>query len=66
MVDWQMKYVYMTIIALCTLFNSFANSYAFSAWESGIPLTIMLECGGNTDKALQQLTLSELMEVKTS
>jgi hypothetical protein len=61
-----MKYVYMTIIALCTLFNSFAQSYALAAYQSGIPLTIMLECGGNTNKALQQLTLNELMEVKTS
>lgn len=61
-----MKYVYITIIAVGTLLNSFANSYAFAAWQSGIPLSVMIECNGNTDYALQQLSLNELMEVKTS
>jgi hypothetical protein len=60
------KYVYITIIAVGTLLNSFANSYAFAAWESGIPLSVMIECDGNQNNALASLSLKELMEVKTS
>lgn len=58
-----MKTLYLIGIAICALFNSFVQSYAYDAWQSGIPMRAMIIARGDREKALNELTLAELGEV---
>ncbi len=63
-----MKYVYMTIIALCTLWNTAAQSLAMDAialhMKYNIPMADLLASDNDVNIALQSLSLEELTEVR--
>lgn len=65
-----MKFVYVMIICLCTIYNSAAQSLAFAAlslsWKYNIPVSYILATKNDTFEALTMLSLSQLGEVKVS
>ena len=65
-----MKFVYVMIISLCTIYNSAAHSLAFAAislsWKYNIPVSYILATKNDTFEALTMLSLSQLGEVKVS
>ena len=61
-----MTYLYAGIIFISLSFNSFVQSYAYTAWRYNLPLKVLITANGDFDKALAKLSLAELMEIKTS
>lgn len=61
-----MKIVYVALIAVSAVFNSFTQSFAYDAWQSGIPIDALVESKGDPTQALFNLSLKELGEVKCS
>jgi hypothetical protein len=69
MVGWAMKYVYLSVIAICTLINTASTSLALDAIalsvEHNIPLSKLLVADNDVNIALESLSLAELTEVRT-
>jgi len=63
-----MKYVYITVIALCTLWNTAAQSFAVDAialhLKYNIPMADLLAADNNVNIAIESLSLKELTEVR--
>ena len=58
-----MKITYSFVIAISVLFNSMAQSYAYAAWKSGIPIYALYAAKGDVQAAIFEMDLKDLVNV---
>ena len=61
-----MRIIYISLIFISVVFNSFTQSYVYEACQAGIPINILIEANGDVDDALLLLSLDQLSEIRTS
>lgn len=58
-----MKVFYVFVIGSSVFFNSLVQSYAFSLWQSGVPIGAFIQARG-ADHVFLAMNPSELSEVE--
>lgn len=58
-----MKIIYVIMIACSVFFNTFVQSYAYEAWQAGVPMARLMQAKGNVDSAFLEMNVTELSGV---